>query len=756
MNWKRFKSDLLFKYTLSYILIFLVPLIVVTIMIYISSANILRTEIEQANLNQLNEVKTIIDNQITELNKTAALMAYDETLTNYLVHHPYYSKDAIKTLNRYKSSNAAISEVFLYFHQDESIYSSKGVSDFNVTFKQTYQFSDWASEDIRQELNEINSPVMRPIAHVLQNYRDQAMLAYLVPITPNSPHPYGTVMFLMNESDLTGMMNSILNDFSGNSYIFDQHGNVLTQNQHNSSLEPEDVAILSSLEPGIQKVKLNHAWHSVVTVQSDQYDWRYVTAMPSNQFFSRMIQVQTLIILVFISAVIIFIPIAMRLAKRQYHPIEDLMAFAKLNIKDKEIEKIHSSNEWDWIRQTLHHYNARINLQEPYVRNQCLLLLMKHGKPDDNNTKQLIRTLGLEIDSGTYFVVMIALDQTTEPDSISLESQLVLEQLNELNLPEQHARAIGVKLSRQQIALMVSLHEQANDDLETRTEQIVQTIQDIILEHSHIIPSIGVGTRYHQLEELNESYIEAVTALETRILSSESSIIYFDQLNLKTNETFWIPKNHLLKLVQSLKQGNETVSIHMIASIIQSIQSHSITVAQMRCICYDLLNTMLKVAAELQLDHTAEQLSNIASFDTLAELNMKLNQLAHQICQETVHKLENEQHSLIDEVIRYMNEQYADYTLSLEHISLKFSVSTSYLSRSLKERTGMSFTQFMWKLRMNEVIKQLISTNDPLKEIIARVGYLDTPNFIRKFKKETGYTPGQYRKLHKPSASEAE
>ena len=27
------------------------------------------------------------------------------------------------------------------------------------------------------------------------------------------------------------------------------------------------------------------------------------------------------------------------------------------------------------------------------------------------------------------------------------------------------------------------------------------------------------------------------------------------------------------------------------------------------------------------------------------------------------------------------------------------------------------------------------------------VGYLDTPNFIRKFKKETGYTPGQYRKM---------
>jgi two-component system response regulator YesN len=56
---------------------------------------------------------------------------------------------------------------------------------------------------------------------------------------------------------------------------------------------------------------------------------------------------------------------------------------------------------------------------------------------------------------------------------------------------------------------------------------------------------------------------------------------------------------------------------------------------------------------------------------------------------------------------------------------------------------------------MEEVQRQLETTNDPLKDIIIRVGYVDTPNFIRKFKKETGYTPGQYRKLHNRNAQGA-
>lgn len=107
----------------------------------------------------------------------------------------------------------------------------------------------------------------------------------------------------------------------------------------------------------------------------------------------------------------------------------------------------------------------------------------------------------------------------------------------------------------------------------------------------------------------------------------------------------------------------------------------------------------------------------------------------------------------MDDIVAYVDQQYADYTLSLEHIALKYSISTSYLSRSFKEKTGLNFSQYISRCRMEEVIRLLLSTDAPLKDIIERVGYLDTPNFIRKFKKETGFTPGQYRKLNAPEAT---
>jgi YesN/AraC family two-component response regulator len=147
------------------------------------------------------------------------------------------------------------------------------------------------------------------------------------------------------------------------------------------------------------------------------------------------------------------------------------------------------------------------------------------------------------------------------------------------------------------------------------------------------------------------------------------------------------------------------------------------------------------------------QLPRITSYDSLEDLEKKLTGLAAEICAHVEAKSETEESSLMDEIVAYIDANYSDYDLSLGTISSKFTISSSYFSRSFKEKIGMNFTQYIWQKRMDEVIRLLLHTTDPLKDIITRVGYLDTPNFIRKFKKETGYTPGPYRKMHRPNGS---
>lgn len=752
LNWNHLKSKLLMKYALSYILMFLIPLTAVTIFVYENAVKGLRVEIEQSNVNQLNQVKNTIDTRMVELQEISGRIAYDRHLTPYMVRHPYYSLEAIQVLANYKASSSIAEDLFLYFHDDSNIYSYRGLADLNVAFNTLYQFEHWSPENIRQALNETRQPLMRPAENVTVNSRKESMLVMLVPVKPNDPFPYGTVVYLMKESKLTGVMDSILRNFSGSSYIFSATGEVLTANSHGVNLPKEELNTLSTLEPGIHSLELDGEQYSVVSVQSEENGWTYVTTMPSFQFFSRVAHVQTLILLVFCITVITGIAAALLLAKRQYHPIKDLMEFAKLRGSGNESLKLR--NEWEWIRQTLHEYSARIDLQEPFVRNQCMLLLLKHGKPDDPEIEQMILSAGLRHPQGQdlYFSAILSWDNTVPGASSPHERHLLQEMLSNICLPGPDAQIFGVEFSaKDQFALIISLPGDEDGPVQSRMEQVIEAVQAVIREHSQLALSIGVGMAYRDLARLNQSFIEAAAALEHRMIRRSGQVTYFEQLtepNPPAAENFWIPRKSMLKLEQSLKQGNESVARQMIADTIDTIKDEPLQAGLLRCICFDLLNAFLRTASELGMDEVFADMPGLTSFETLEELESRLRSLATAICEQVERNTETGESTLMDDILAYVDQQFADYTLSLEHVALKFAISTSYLSRSFKEKTGSNFSQYIWQRRVDEVIRLLENTSAPLKEIIEQVGYLDAPNFIRKFKKETGLTPGQYRKDH--------
>ncbi|CAI6079610.1 helix-turn-helix domain-containing protein [Cohnella sp. JJ-181] len=753
LNWSHFKSKLLFKYTLSYILIFLIPLTGVTASVYESAVRSLRTEIEQSNLNQLNQVQRTLDGRMTELQEIAGRIAYDEHLTSYMVHHDYYGMEAIQTLANYKASSSILQDLFLYFRDDAVVYSYRGLMNLGVAFGSTYQFSEASRQELLREMNTAIQPVMRPAEQVTINARQETMLTLLVPIKPNNPYPYGTVVYLMKESNLTGMMASILNDFSGSSYIFDAQGIKLTGASHGETMDRAGLNRIASLSTGIHSLTLDGKQQSVVAVKSETNGWTYVTTMPSRQFFSRVAHIRSLILVVFCLVGLIGIAAAMLLAKRQYHPIRNLMEFVKLRGNGVP-EAADGRNEWDWIRHTIHEYSARADMQQPYVRNQCLLLLLKHGKPEDPEIERLVQGAGLQLAPGRSlcFSVILTWEELPDPASSRAIVAQLAERFREAKFPAWDACAYGVDLSpSERFALMVTMSAEGRQSVQERAELVVGAVLSHLGDELRPQLSLGVGTPYDSLGELNQSFIEAATALQFRLMGEQGRVTYFDRLAQQeqaSGDAYWLPKKSMLKLEQSLKQGNEAVAAQTIHGLVDEIRGVKLSVSLLRCICFDLLNALLRTASEYGMTDVMNDLPGFTSFETLEELESRLIELSALICRQVERNTETGQQSLIENIVEYVDSQYADYTLSLEHIALKYSVSTSYLSRSFKDKMGVTFSQYIWRLRMDEVMRQLVATSAPLKEIIERVGYLDAPNFIRKFKNETGYTPGQYRKLN--------
>ena len=84
--------------------------------------------------------------------------------------------------------------------------------------------------------------------------------------------------------------------------------------------------------------------------------------------------------------------------------------------------------------------------------------------------------------------------------------------------------------------------------------------------------------------------------------------------------------------------------------------------------------------------------------------------------------------------------------LHLKTISKKLNVNSSYLSDLFHREVGCTLTDFINKQRVDHGIILLRKTEKTVQEIATECGVQDVNYFIRLFKKQTGMTPGQYKK----------
>lgn len=95
-------------------------------------------------------------------------------------------------------------------------------------------------------------------------------------------------------------------------------------------------------------------------------------------------------------------------------------------------------------------------------------------------------------------------------------------------------------------------------------------------------------------------------------------------------------------------------------------------------------------------------------------------------------------------LLEYLSKHYK--TVTLEELAAAGSYHPSYLSRLFRRTQGMTFTEYVNRLRMNEAVRLLTQTDLPVEEIAAEVGFGSRVHFYEVFKKQLGMTPGAVRK----------
>ncbi|HSS64572.1 MAG TPA: helix-turn-helix domain-containing protein [Gammaproteobacteria bacterium] len=110
-----------------------------------------------------------------------------------------------------------------------------------------------------------------------------------------------------------------------------------------------------------------------------------------------------------------------------------------------------------------------------------------------------------------------------------------------------------------------------------------------------------------------------------------------------------------------------------------------------------------------------------------------------------------------DSVVRRCEVWLGEHFRELDAISKVVALSgipERTLKRRFKAATGSPLIEYLQNLRIEEAKRLLESSALPVDEISAEAGYADSSFLRRLFKKSTGLTPSQYRRMFKPLAAE--
>ncbi len=240
------------------------------------------------------------------------------------------------------------------------------------------------------------------------------------------------------------------------------------------------------------------------------------------------------------------------------------------------------------------------------------------------------------------------------------------------------------------------------------------------------------------------NYTELIMVLEGR-LSVKSEL---EVLHLNEEDIILINSNEAHEI-----KGNNSIVITIKLNL-DSFSQYITYPAYFKCnsALYsdkDRFHNLKRLIAKLV--YTQYNKSNNKSLEIVALAYQLMNELItnfrakeeqyRQSNSKTVQRLKN--------ITEYLQTNYAD-NITLQMIAEKEFLSPTYLSHFFEKNMGISFFNYLTKIRLLHAVNDLVSTDQNIEQIAINNGFANSRYFVSSFKKAYGMLPKDYRKESQP------
>lgn len=694
---------LLGEYIRNYVLFALAGCLLTGFIILLLSARQLQTTTMEAEVERMRLAAGYMGDQIATLEDISYRVkttAYYRPA--YFGRNTLYERELIEDLAKYDGYSPLVSDIRLLYRQNpDQIYGMQYKSDATVYARNILGVSDVA--DFYAQLTSVT---------------DKGFF---------SPAGHEDMIFLVFYLNITGS-----NDSSGDAWLCFvlRTQTVLNQLDRISGISTEGLSIywdgaplLLGHSPGWADVALDTeagylVWDrtlfvtdNAISLSAPMRSVGYAGGLQAFHWYGITAIVAILIILTVIAVIV---------AKRSYTPIAgianryNLEPMDELTQIDQLLSDLQESNRDAESKIAV--YLDHMERQRKSMRNHLLLLLL-NGTPVELLPTQM-ENVGLDFRYAYYCVITLRM-QTSSTNTYRL-----LEALNSLS--DEELVVVAIQINQESgVAAIVN-----TDDTDTIMElgEIVQDIAKLL----DIETDVGMGIVVHNMTMLPISLQSAVSELYHDVFSDTSLfegralqelIAAIDAGTEEKAQRVWNQLFSALVRAYPMNAMRQSLFLHLAESVENVAQRHGLASAMQM-----LQRLLLQGNMERFHDEAMRRIGEVTN-----QVNKKRREDA------------GPRHQLTVQLLRFISENVFDYQFSQDTVARHFDISQRHVGRIVKENMGLSYKEYVVKLRI-DYAKVLLTVNGlSVVETCKRIGYANVPHFIKTFKEITGVTPGNYK-----------
>lgn len=370
----------------------------------------------------------------------------------------------------------------------------------------------------------------------------------------------------------------------------------------------------------------------------------------------------------------------------------------------------------------------------------------------DQSRERVVGTVDLKGDR--YRGIDIKFDYTDFDNRNKRQDELLVDkvyQIVEECFADQAEESLICEMENLHIYCLLNYHAGNTADFYQVLNECVLHIKECIMGLDQYQVTIGVGAEKSRFEDIRISILESYRSVCNRLKYGTGRLIFFEDVT----EDEGIDLDQKIKNIQDefinvIDTYSSDAMVQIIRKTMDSIERERMDMTEYYELSEKIVDTFL---SHIDIETTNQSftkrdiMGKIQHARDVFQLRKVLTSELKTIMECMKESKEMQSIRPIRVAVDYIENHYAN-KLSLDDMAALVDLNPVYFSTLFKKETGVNFSSYLTRIRMEHAKQALVETNDTIAAIGMQVGYEDQKYFSQAFKKAVGIKPAVYRKMH--------